>query len=52
MTSTNRSAGMSVEALATRAAEKILPEVKRGVEIFSGCLFYPCGYVFVNKVAE
>ena len=73
MTSTYRSAGMSVEAVATRAAEKILPE---GVEIFltspisatlgivkrvclctrlhdiSGCLFYPWGYVFVNKVAE
>ena len=49
MTSTYRSAGVSVEAVATRAAEKILPE---GVEIFLGCLLYPWGYVFVNKVAE
>ena len=39
MTSTYRSAGVSVEAVATRAAEKILPEVKRGVEIVFGCLF-------------
>jgi hypothetical protein len=43
---------MSVEAVATRADEKILPEVKRGVEIFLGCLFYPWGYAFVNKVAK
>lgn len=49
MTSTYRSAGVSVEAVATRADEKTQPE---GVEIFSGCLFYPWGYVFVNKVAE
>ena len=43
---------MSVEALDTRADEKILPEVKRSVEIFFGCLFYPWGYVFANKVNE
>ena len=49
MTSTHRSAGMSVEAVATRADEKILPE---GVEIFFRLLVYPWGYVFVNKVAE
>ncbi len=36
MTSTYWSAGMSVEAVATRADEKILPV---GVEIFLGCLF-------------
>ena len=52
MKSTYRSAGVSVEAVATRAAEKILPEVKRGVEIFFRLLVYPWGYVFVNKVAE
>jgi hypothetical protein len=34
MKSTYWSAGMSVEAVATRADKKILPEVKRGVEIF------------------
>ena len=49
MKSTYRSAGMSVEAVATRAAEKILPV---GVEIFFRLLVYPWGYVFVNKVAE
>ena len=37
--STYRSAIVSVEVVATRADEKILPEVKRGVEIFLGCLF-------------
>ena len=36
MTSTYWSAGMSVEAVATRADEKILPV---GVEIFFDCLF-------------
>ena len=50
--STYRSAMVSVEVVATRADEKILPEVKRGVEIFFRLLVYPCGYVFVNKVAE
>lgn len=36
---------MSVEAVATRAAEKILPE---GVEIFFRLLVYPWGYVFLS----
>lgn len=39
---------MSVEAVATRADEKILPEVKRGVEIFFRLLVYPWGYVFLS----
>jgi len=46
MTSTYRSAGMSVEAVATRAAEKILPEVKRGVEIFCRLLVLPLWVCF------
>ena len=46
MTSTYRSAGMSVEAVATRAAEKILPE---GVEIFFRLLVLPLGLCFCEQ---
>ena len=49
MTSTYRSVGVSVEALATRAAEKILPEVKRGVEIFFRLLVLPLGLCFCEQ---
>ena len=49
MTSTYRSAGVSVEAVATRAAEKILPEVKRGVEIFFRLLVLPLGLCFCEQ---
>ena len=49
MTSTYRSAGMSVEAVATRADEKILPEVKRGVEIFFRLLVLPLGLCFCEQ---
>ena len=37
---------MSVEAVATRADEKILPEVKRGVEIFFRLLVLPLWVCF------
>ena len=50
MKSTYRSARMSVEALATRADEKILPPAGGGD--FFRLLVYPWGYVFANKVAE
>ena len=40
---------MSVEAVATRAAEKILPEVKRGVEIFFRLLVLPLGLCFCEQ---
>ena len=46
MTSTYWSAGMSVEAVATRAAEKILPE---GVEIFFRLLVLPLGLCFCEQ---
>ena len=46
MTSTYRSAGVSVEAVATRAAEKILPE---GVEIFFRLLVLPLGLCFCEQ---
>ena len=46
MTSTYRSAGMSVEAVATRAAEKILPV---GVEIFFRLLVLPLGLCFCEQ---
>ena len=46
MTSTYRSAGMSVEAVATRAAKKILPE---GVEIFFRLLVLPLGLCFCEQ---
>jgi len=46
MTSTYRSAGVSVEAVATRAAEKILPE---GVEIFIRLLVLPLGLCFCEQ---
>ena len=40
---------MSVEAVATRADEKILPEVKRGVEIFNRLLVLPLGLCFCEQ---
>ena len=46
MTSTYWSAGMSVEAVATRAAEKILPE---GVEIFFRLLVLPLWLCFCEQ---
>ena len=49
MTSTYRSAGVSVEAVATRADEKILPEVRRGVEIFFRLLVLPLGLCFCEQ---
>ena len=38
-----------MEAVATRAAEKILPEVKRGVEIFFRLLVLPLGLCFCEQ---
>ena len=49
MTSTYRSTGVSVEAVATRADEKILPEVRRGVEIFFRLLVLPLGLCFCEQ---
>ena len=40
---------MSVEAVATRADEKILPEVRRGVEIFFRLLVLPLGLCFCEQ---
>jgi len=47
--STYRSAMLSVAALAVKGRRK---NTTRRVEIFSGCLFYPCSYVFANKVSD
>jgi hypothetical protein len=49
MKSTYWSAGMSVEAVATRADKKILPEVKRGVEIFFRLLVLPLWVCFCEQ---
>ena len=38
-----------MEAVATRAAEKIQPEVKRGVEIFFRLLVLPLGLCFCEQ---
>lgn len=49
MTSTYRSAGMSVEAVATRASEKILAEAQRSLEIFFRLLVLPLGLCFCEQ---
>ena len=49
MTSTYRSAGVSVEAVATRADEKIQAEAKRGLEIFFRLLVLPLGLCFCEQ---
>ena len=49
MTSTYRSAGVSVEAVATRAAEKIQAEAQRGLEIFFRLLVLPLGLCFCEQ---
>ena len=49
MQSTYRSAGVSVEAVATRAAEKIQAEVKRSLEIFFRLLVLPLGLCFCKQ---
>jgi hypothetical protein len=37
-----------VERRLSRFFDKILPEAERGVEVFFGCLLYPCSYVFLS----
>ena len=49
MTSTYRSAGKSVEAVATRAAEKIQAEAQRSLEIFFRLLALPMGLCFCEQ---